>query len=256
MAITHKPSPHRPSSSSHIHPDRFKNLGITQPKSKKPRTEHLPTTNASLKRKIRDITRLLNGPETLPDDVRIEKERALAAYTQTIKEAKDARQRAQMIKKYHMVRFFERQKAMRRLKKLGKWMRGGEDDEGKGVDRDRVGREIKDVKVDLDYTLYCPLNKKYVSLYPRQREEDQKERRGEKPPMWEVVKKCAEEGTLEDLREGKITGKALDGERNPAKAKSKSQRARSIRGRLGKEKKIVEAGDQEDDDSESGFFSE
>ena len=58
--------------------------------------------------------------DDLPADVRIENERALAAYEQELVAALAEKTRQKMIKKYHMVRFFERQKATRQLKKLRK----------------------------------------------------------------------------------------------------------------------------------------
>lgn len=60
----------------------------------------------SIKSKIRDVTRVLEHTQDLPMDVRIEKERALAAYKQDLDKAQRAKERQRMIKKYHMVRFF------------------------------------------------------------------------------------------------------------------------------------------------------
>lgn len=59
-----------------------------------------------LKIKIRDTTRLLNRSEKLPPDVQIEKERALAGYQLDLEKANKMKRKKQMIKKYHMVRFF------------------------------------------------------------------------------------------------------------------------------------------------------
>ena len=59
-----------------------------------------------LKTKIRDTTRLLNRSERLPPDVQIEKERALAGYRHDIEQANKMKRKKQLIKKYHMVRFF------------------------------------------------------------------------------------------------------------------------------------------------------
>lgn len=59
-----------------------------------------------LKTKIRDTTRLLNRSEKLPPEVKIEKERALAGYQHDLEQANKIKRKKQMIKKYHMVRFF------------------------------------------------------------------------------------------------------------------------------------------------------
>lgn len=66
---------------------------------------HASSVNA-VKKRIRDVTRLLSRAEDLPADVRLENERALAAYKQELAEADEEKVRQRMIKKYHMVRFF------------------------------------------------------------------------------------------------------------------------------------------------------
>ena len=66
---------------------------------------HASSVNA-VKKRIRDVTRLLNRGDDLPADVRRENERALEAYKQELNEADEEKVRQQMIKKYHMVRFF------------------------------------------------------------------------------------------------------------------------------------------------------
>lgn len=66
-----------------------------------------PSTSVNhLKGKIRDVTRTLERSKNLPADIRVEKERALAAYKLDLEEAEAERTKQRMIKKYHMVRFF------------------------------------------------------------------------------------------------------------------------------------------------------
>lgn len=79
--------------------------------SKKPRRFEPPkAVNASSvnawKKRIRDVTRRLERSTNLPADVRVEDERALAAYQQELAAAEEEKIRQKMIKKYHMVRFF------------------------------------------------------------------------------------------------------------------------------------------------------
>ena len=62
-----------------------------------------PSVN-ELKRRIRDVKRLLNR-EDLPADVRIIQERALSGYEKDLEDEMQRRDRSQMIKKYHFVRF-------------------------------------------------------------------------------------------------------------------------------------------------------
>lgn len=79
----------------------------------------------------------------------------------------------------------------------------------------RLERNIHIAEVDLNFTIYYPLMKKYVSLFPKQGE-DQNEKgdeqqtkttktaTAEKPRMWSVVERCMAEGTLNDLREDRL----------------------------------------------------
>lgn len=98
-----------------IHESRQPQVHQDEPKpAKKPRREgppkirkqvHASSVNA-VKKRIRDVTRLLSRSEDLPADVRLENERALAAYQQELNAADEEKTRQRMIKKYHMVRFF------------------------------------------------------------------------------------------------------------------------------------------------------
>ena len=98
-----------------VHASRqFQVYGNNQKTAKKPRrTEppaykkqaHASSVNA-IKKRIRDVTRKLERSEDLPANVRIEDERALAAYQQELAAAEAEKIRQKMIKRYHMVRFF------------------------------------------------------------------------------------------------------------------------------------------------------
>lgn len=100
-----------------IHESRKNQLyedGAIKPPPQKKRREgppkirkqvHASSVNA-VKKRIRDVTRLLSRGDDLPADVRLENERALAAYKQELAEADEEKVRQRMIKKYHMVRFF------------------------------------------------------------------------------------------------------------------------------------------------------
>ena len=73
-----------------------------------PRTErqsHASSVNA-IKKRIRDVSRRLERADDLPANVRLDDERALAAYEQELAAAEVEKNRQKMIKKYHMVRFF------------------------------------------------------------------------------------------------------------------------------------------------------
>lgn len=74
------------------------------PKGKSaPRDKEFTSVN-ELKRRIRDVKRLLNKG-TLPPDARIVQERALAGYEQDLADETARRDRSHLISKYHFVRF-------------------------------------------------------------------------------------------------------------------------------------------------------
>lgn len=98
-----------------VHESRkFQVYGDESKPAKKPRRQepkvHKKQAHASsvndIKKRIRDVTRRLERVEDLPANVRIEDERALAAYQQELADAEAEKTRQKMIKRYHMVRFF------------------------------------------------------------------------------------------------------------------------------------------------------
>lgn len=98
-----------------IHPSRQAQVPFNPPKGpKRPRklgqTErkmqaHSSSVNA-IKKRMRDVTRRLERSDDLPANIRVEDERALAAYSQELAAAEAEKLRQKTISKYHMVRFF------------------------------------------------------------------------------------------------------------------------------------------------------
>lgn len=79
----------------------------TRPHKQRRRDDPPPSTSVNrIKGKLRDVTRTLERSKNLPADIRIEKERALAGYKTDLENAEKEKRKQQMIKKYHMVRFF------------------------------------------------------------------------------------------------------------------------------------------------------
>lgn len=117
------------------------------------------------------------------------------------------------------MRLSERRKATRVLKKLQKQASALSPS---SPERTLLLDAIHDAEVDLSYTIYHPLTEKYRSLYPRSdekgSEEGESDRKkadqevgevsGKKPPIWNIVESSMAEGTLEDLRDGKIGRRA------------------------------------------------
>ena len=88
------------------HPSKRRKINDLDPPTDKPASVN------QLKSKIRDLTRALSHSDNLPAGVRIEKERALAGYKQDVDEIYEHKRRNELIKRYHMVRFFGRRPAV------------------------------------------------------------------------------------------------------------------------------------------------
>lgn len=125
---------------------------------------HVFGSTVKVKKKIKSILNYLKK-DTLPADIRIEKERALKALKVDLKNSQFKLKTKERAKKYHMVRFFERKKAIRKLKQATKAM-----DE---ATKEGVKKEIKKARkvlghaqTDVAYVYLFPKSQKYISLYP------------------------------------------------------------------------------------------
>ena len=65
----------------------------------------VPSTGA-LRTAIRNLERLLRKAESMPADIRMEKERELNHYRLDLSERREREKRGRMVGKYHGVRFF------------------------------------------------------------------------------------------------------------------------------------------------------
>ncbi|CZT03639.1 related to rRNA-processing protein efg1 [Rhynchosporium agropyri] len=277
-----------------VHPSRqFQVPGIPKP-AKKPRKfeppvykkqAHASSVNA-IKKRIRDVSRRLERSENAPADKKLEDERALIAYQQELADAEAEKIRQKMIKKYHMVRFFERRKAERQLKRLRKRLL-----ETKSTEEvETLKAEMHIVEVDLNYTQYHPLSEAYISLYPNVSSAggEEEETRGDtgksKPPIWAEVEQAMEDGTLRKLRNRtsnapvRVPMKPKMVDRKPARARARPEPVpvditglnrrerrkllgvKDTRGKTNPKSNgashATEADVGQDDDSDGGFFED
>lgn len=166
-------------------------------------------------------------------------------------------------------------------------------EEGEGNDTEiaKLQAEIDLAQINVNYTIYYPLTEKYISLYPQDKKREaagrlQKRKRNseddegdendthdemqddataatkttdQKPPMWYIVKKCMDENTLEQLRDGKLSiGSSnvvakSDSTKGDSKEKEKKNKEEDTKGSRNLPHKKVEE-DEEDEDSDGGFF--
>ncbi|EDK45805.1 conserved hypothetical protein [Lodderomyces elongisporus NRRL YB-4239] len=130
-------------------------------------------SSAKLKKKIRDIERALKKHEKLPADKKIEYERALKGLQVELQNSQKNLKEKENASKYHMVRFFERKKATRKLKQLRKQFDEMQNTaEPSKKELKKLRKQVKHGEIDLLYVCLFPKAEKYISLYPSQSAED------------------------------------------------------------------------------------
>jgi rRNA-processing protein Efg1 len=270
------------------------------------------TETKGLSNRIHSLRRLLQKATDMPADIRQEKERELQGYMTDQQRRQARREKNAVTSRYHFVRFMERKKAERRLKHLGQNFntvvmnaestqipstasgtrngRVGYETEAyvcvcgdpqstslterRALQQQGYGRLLHEAKVDLNYTLYAPLDQKYISLYPSssKRENPQSKKgggklgpdhatsvnddeagifrndSGQKPPLWYEVEKAMANDNLEALRDGQIVKADHQGEQ-ALTFRSAAEQA-NVKRVHGSEKDSS----GEDEESEDGFF--
>lgn len=253
----------------HVHPSRQERVP-EEPRRKRQKPDNTGPKSFKkahpvneLKGQIRSLKRLLERNDGLPATVRVEKERALQTAQHDLQQAEKAKKRSDIISKYHKIRFFDRQKATKRLKRARKRVNACDGDD---AEQRRLEQLVQDAEVDVNYAQYFPLDQPYVSLFPRRSEgededasEDQadSERKGD-PVMWEKVKDCMANGTLDALRNGKLQDEEAESDETGLPKSKKPQSVRSTKAngvkrgkaRYGQRKDVEDEGDE----SDGGFF--
>jgi hypothetical protein len=270
-----------------VHPSRQEQVPRDSNPRKRQKPDNLSGTKSfkkarpvnELKTSIRNIKRLLERDvaeksmgeaggknKPLPPKVRISKERELASAQHELAESQAAEKRSKMIARYHKVRFFDRQKATKRLKRARKAMKEVEDDAAR---REELAREADECELDVQYAMYYPLDVPYVALYPSHKKvEGQEEdsdgkavevaRQGD-AEMRALLKKCVTEGKLDALRNGKLDKegnyKPVEGAADDeTKAKDKKKKAEGKEDKNGKRKAEEMEPEASGDESDGGFF--
>lgn len=123
-------------------------------------------SSVRVKKKIKSIQNLL-AKETLPADIRIEKERALKALQADLKTTRFNLKTKERAKKYHMLRFFERKKAIRKLKQATKAHNEATESEVRKEIK-KARKVLKHAQIDVAYVYMFPKSEKYIALYPNE----------------------------------------------------------------------------------------
>ncbi|CAK7229249.1 18S rRNA maturation protein [Sporothrix bragantina] len=240
--------------------------GYQQPGFKK--NARRPESSNWAKKRARTIERRLRNPESLPANVQRDLERELVALQRQIEGRQDKRQRAHMISKYHMIRFFERKKAMRRQKQLQKRHDATEDE----TEKAEMAADLAVAEIDVLYPQYYPFLEAYVSLYPQsgkkgdgeedEEKDDDKDKdidptkffKGPRPAMWDTIKAAYEKGgirALEAIRDRQPAKEDKKADKTGSKAASETNGDK-----LGKKQKETKKAEEEEDSDDGGFFED
>jgi len=114
----------------------------------------------ALKKQLRDTQRLLKR-DTINATIRQEMERKLKAIQIALEDKKISEVERVMISKYRMVRFFESQKAFRKISQTEKALKCAS-----GEEQSSVEQRLNRYKAELNYIMHFPKTEKYISLYP------------------------------------------------------------------------------------------
>lgn len=147
-----------------------------------PQKQHFQPNNHSTKARksnpstrIRSLRKQLAHPSaaTMPANILAEKERELQYLLDSQKEKSQDDQKGlkrgaiekKMLQQYHMVRFFERKKAERNLKRARKELQELAEGEKSTASTKSKEKEIQRHQCDLLYCLFAPLGEKYIALF-------------------------------------------------------------------------------------------
>ncbi|KAK2463076.1 hypothetical protein APHAL10511_004731 [Amanita phalloides] len=112
-----------------------------------------------IKTSLRQTRRLL-AKDNLAADVRVVTERRLKALEADLQRAELARKERALAVRYHKIKFFERQKVVRKLNQTKKQLASGKEEASE------LKAALYELRVDLNYILNYPKTKKYISLFP------------------------------------------------------------------------------------------
>ncbi|KAF8161756.1 hypothetical protein K438DRAFT_1859390 [Mycena galopus ATCC 62051] len=138
--------------------------GPSKPKPKQRNPKPAQESNGTpgiqkIKSALRQTRRLL-AKDNIAADVRVETERRLKALEADLEAAELGKKERTLAVRYHKVKFFERQKVVRKLNQAKKKL--------SAVDEEtpELQSALHELRVDLNYILHYPKTKKYISLFP------------------------------------------------------------------------------------------
>ena len=143
-------------------------------------TNHTPTTmpkKQSVKNQIRNIKRFLQKKgDTMDPSTKRDQERKLAILEAKVVDKLRQGKEQKLAVKYHRVKFFEKKKVLRKIKQLERTLKERRSSKESSTDTTLEECNLAAAKDNLTYIDYFPKDKKYVSLFVFDKQEDSKKR--------------------------------------------------------------------------------
>eukprot|EP01028_Stygiella_incarcerata_P000657 TRINITY_DN1098_c0_g2_i1.p1 TRINITY_DN1098_c0_g2~~TRINITY_DN1098_c0_g2_i1.p1 ORF type:complete len:258 (-),score=95.96 TRINITY_DN1098_c0_g2_i1:76-849(-) len=152
---------------------------------------------SKLKSAIRSIKRFLEKKD-VDEKLRVEKEKVLKDLSSQLPLAQGRFREKKLSTKYHKVKFFEKKKVVRDLKRLRKKLEEGDDE--------TVVKQIREKEDQYLYIIHFPASRRYVSLFGKERDDldeeeacrvrREKKRESSRAMVREIVDRMKSEGQL------------------------------------------------------------
>ncbi|KAG1140633.1 hypothetical protein G6F37_008945 [Rhizopus arrhizus] len=124
---------------------------------------------SKIRKKMRDMQRLLKNKERLPAQAITESKRKLRALQYELGERLIDEKERKMASKYHKVKHFERKKVERKIKQKKKSLEEEKEEDKKK----KIQADLDELKIKELYIREYPKTVPYVSLYPKENENDE-----------------------------------------------------------------------------------
>ncbi|KPI43763.1 rRNA-processing protein EFG1 [Cyphellophora attinorum] len=194
----HNGHTHAKSQERHPHPYDRNRISKPNNHSKSSRKKNPSTRIKSLQKQLDRAS-----TSTMPANILAEKERELAFLLSDRQQSQlgpvELRSKAdynKIVGRYHKIRFFERRKAERNLRRLRKAKERSEDGNVLEGEILPTTDELRRAEVDLVYTLYAPLDQKYVAVFPKDLSEAWRGKSGKAKPRRSEAQKTEADGTI------------------------------------------------------------
>ncbi|RKP12949.1 hypothetical protein BJ684DRAFT_20534 [Piptocephalis cylindrospora] len=126
-----------------------------------PQTEN---SSSALRKRLRDTRRLLKR-ENLEANVRVDAERREKALVLRLESRQNGEIEKKRAKKYHMIKFFEKSKVERKIRKVERSLKKAKEGGQEEGEEDELNKQLEDLAVDLAYIQHYPSGSKYISLF-------------------------------------------------------------------------------------------